>query len=268
MQSQTFNMTIRCNDNQVREFSVNRSPIFDAENKFDGLVGIMLDITTYSNIEKALLQSLQDQLEMNNLLRKEMNHRVFNDLQLISTLIDMRKRETNSSEIIGLLNSIASKINAIAAVHRILFREHHFDNINLKDVIFELKDRLKELGIDGNKKINIIVNGDDIIMNIKNVTYCSLIINELITNALKHGFENKQEGRIIITLAKKENEIHISVSNNGNRIPDGIDILNANGLGFIIIKNLIFEQLKGTIINNFQNGFTEFLIKFKNNVGE
>ena len=108
-----------------------------------------------------------------------------------------------------------------------------------------------------------MIEPSEVYLSLNQAIPCALVLNELITNAFKHAFQEQEKGTVYISINNSAgNTIQISVKDDGRGIPDGVDLSNATGLGLKLTKQLIVGQLKGEIRFNIDNG-TEFQIEFK-----
>ena len=148
----------------------------------------------------------------------------------------------------------------MALVHEKLHQANDISSINLKDYITDLVELLKGSLLSKNANIEIVTNLENCRTNIDTAIPCGLIINELFTNAIKHGFVNNEKGVIEIGLMNNGDEICVSVANNGFSIPEGFDFKNTNSYGLNSII-MLAEQLGGSLTLNTESD-TKFELKF------
>jgi two-component sensor histidine kinase len=150
----------------------------------------------------------------------------------------------------------------MALVHEKLYLAKDLTWIDLKGYITDLVELLKVSLLSNNSNIEIVTNLEKTRTNIDTAIPCGLIINELFTNAIKHGFPENKEGIIKIELRNKGDEISISVSDNGVGFPLGFDFKNSNSYGLEAVIMLAEHQLGGSISLDTSNS-TKFILKFK-----
>lgn len=212
------------------------------------------------NIAKDKITASLAEKEM---LLRELYHRTKNNMQVISSMLAIKSSYSNNHEIKEVLLETRSRIMGMALVHQKLYKASDLSWIDLKDYIQDLVELLKTNFLPKTSNLEIVTDLDNTHSNIDTAIPCGLIINELITNAIKYAFPNNQEGTITITLVNDhENKICISVSDNGKGIPSDIDYRNSNSYGLEAVIMLSEVQLGGTISLDTKDG-TKFTIKFK-----
>ncbi len=196
---------------------------------------------------KEKTKALKKAYDEKNLLLKELNHRVKNNMQTIISLIRLQSQEIEEKKIKSMFQTIQNRISAMSSLHELLYNQENPSYINAYDYFEKLVDELKESFETQDIKIEFDIN-----VNIKaeQAVYCGLIVNELITNAFKYAFVDGN-GTINISL-KKENENYLlSISDDGVGYEQQN---NANTLGLILVETLATKQLKGKFQHNTQDG--------------
>ncbi len=201
------------------------------------LRGFMIDITKTKEAEANLHKALEEK----DFLMKELNHRVKNNLTIVSSLINLRNSDGQSD-----LSDLKSRINAISLIHEKLYRQESQTEIHVGEYI---RDLLTGIFTSlSSRKVAVETDIDEITMPLKPAVSLGLIINEVGTNAIKHGFSPAEEARFTLTLKKEPRDsLHIlTVSNNGKPFPEEISLDNPPSLGLRLIATLI-EDLNGSI---------------------
>ena len=198
------------------------------------------------------------------LLLKEIHHRVKNNMQIICSLIYLQSVSIDDEKSLGLLTECLNRVKSMALIHEELYRSNDFSIIKFKNYIEDLVRKLhKTYPLDYDKiKINMLV--DDISLSVEHAIPCGLIINELLTNALKYAFPESFEGigEITISMQKTEDgEIELFVQDNGVGFPEDFDLESAETCGMEIVKVLAADQLEGRYELQ-RNGITKFYICF------
>jgi two-component sensor histidine kinase len=189
----------------------------------------------------------QDQeLQIKNAMIQEVHHRVKNNLQTIAGLIRMQTRRTESDEARAVLTETQQRILSIAVIHEFLSNESS-NIINVKEVCQKIVTQLQYGVVSADQDIQFIVSGDKISIPPRQATACSLIINEVLQNAIEHGFANENEGLVQINLEDTGDEAIIRVVDNGHGVADDFDVETSQNLGLQIVRTLVENDLKGQI---------------------
>jgi len=204
---------------------------------------------------------LQSSLDEKEILLREIHHRVKNNLAMTIELIKIQKIKLKDSTTKLALGDIQERIHVMELLHRKLYESKNLSSINITKYVNELVDDISYSYIeDKNIKINVSID-DSYLMDIEHALPCGLIINECLTNSLKHAFIN-DNGEVNISLVKAENYYILKVSDNGKGIDPSINIKTSKTLGLRLISSIARGQLLGTI--EYENkGGASFIIKFK-----
>ncbi len=209
-------------------------------------------------------KNLQCSLSEKEVLLKEIHHRVKNNLQVISSLLYLNSKKTKDKETLDMFKDSQNRVKSIALVHERLYQSKNLGSINFEEYVRKLIiDLSRSYGVDQDIiKINIDIN--NIFISIDNAVPCGLIINELVSNALKYAFpENMgKENNINISFDKcGGRELLLIVSDNGIGINVELNERKKHSLGLQLVETLV-EQLDGTLEMDLGSG-TAFKIKFK-----
>ena len=197
-----------------------------------------------------------------DVLIKEVHHRVKNNLQVISSLLDMSKRRAKHPETVDLLSEAHAKIFTMSLIHSQLYQSDRFDEINMGRYIRDLVAQLSQMH-HGNRNILLSIDAEDIYLSVTQAIPCALVVNEIISNAYKHAFDEKENGNISILLETiKKQRIHLNIKDNGVGIPDNVDIDKTETLGMKLVRDLVTRQLNGDLQIIIENG-TEIDIGFQ-----
>ena len=208
---------------------------------FTQLRKLVRDLNAELSQRKTLQGKLEDALESEQRLHSELIHRVKNNLALLNSLVHLRRRSAKGEEAIEALEMLEGRIHAIRAVHELLDRAGEIDWVQAGALIEELCTQL-----DGSlTRDNIRIENEllDVKLHVRDATPLSLMINELITNALKHAFPDDRDGRVHVALQKNgEDKLEVRVADNGRGIVDG----GETGSGSQIIQALA-RQIGGKL---------------------
>lgn len=193
--------------------------------------------------EELLQQSLNDK----ELLLKEIHHRVKNNLQIISSLLNLQSNYNSDSEK-KLFHETQNRIKTLALVHEMLYNSTDIQNIPLEKYLSSLVILLHQSFYNPSQQIHLDFNCEikDRSIDIDSMIPIGLIVNEIISNAFKHGFKGKNEGKISVNIKEEDERVFIDISNNGHPIPKSFDPTESQTLGIEVIVTLI-EQLKGKL---------------------
>jgi PAS domain S-box-containing protein len=216
------------------------------------------EISERKRVEKIITDSLKEK----ELLIKEIHHRVKNNLQIISSLLKLQSGYIKDKEALEMLVESRNRIQSMAMVHQKLYQSKDLSKINFQEYINQLLAHLFQVYKVDNNLIALNVNARDIKVGVDTAIPCGLVINELVSNSLKHAFPGGRKGKIEIEMNETGPLNYIlSVSDNGIGFPKDIDFRNTVSLGMQLIITLS-EQLDGKI--NLMNGKgTKFVITFQ-----
>ncbi len=235
----TLEFTALCKDGIQIPVEVAASAVF-----LDGrwfAAGVVRDVSERRLVEDKLRTSLREK----EILLKEIHHRVKNNLQVISGLLGLQAQYVKDPEDYHLFAESRDRIRSMALVHEELSRSGEFAIVNLREYVTRLVREL--LGsMAAGKDISLGLFIDEVQFPIDLTVPCGLIINELVTNALKHGFAGRTQGRLEVYLSLDSGQVSLSVHDDGTGFPVGVDMHNAESLGLELVTNLV-TQRKGTV---------------------
>lgn len=247
---------------QIIDLSMNNSTrhyFFVAQkyNQGNAAVLVGIDITEQKLAEGALRASLREK----EVLLQEVHHRVKNNLQVISSLLDLQSQNLTDQKTLEMLRQSYNRIKSMALIHEKLYQSASLERINFADYIETLIHYLLHSYTIDAKQIAVKINIENIFLNIDTAIPCGLIINELVSNALKYAFLKKTEGLIEINLnLNSEQKFILIVKDNGVGLPKNLNFQKVTTLGLQLVK-ILTEQLEGEI-ELYQNQGTEFRIQF------
>ena len=253
---------------------MNSKPLFDKEGKYIGAVSMLTDITKRKEAEEALAN-----IEIAR--KKEIHHRIKNNLQVISSLLDLQADKFNNreyirySEVLEAFKESQDRVISMALIHEELYKGGGLDKLNFSPYIEELAENLSHTYSLGNTKISLKLNlEENVFFDMDVAVPLGMIINELVSNSLKHAFPGRNEGEIQIKLQKEKNGEYIksitdncksttfalTISDNGIGLLENLDVEALDSLGLQLVTSLV-DQLDGELELKRNNG-TEFTMRF------
>jgi two-component sensor histidine kinase len=253
---QRYETFFESSDGIRRNIIFNKATFTNQEGKVAGLIGVIVDITESKRVEKQVLSALQEK----EVLLREIHHRVKNNLQVIQSLLSLQAGKIKDPEAQEAFKESGDRVRSMALVHEKLYQSADLCYIDMVDYLSKLGPRLFQASQISLEKVKLKLDVETIRVGIDRAIPLGLILNELITNALKHAFSDGREGQIRVWLAQDEGMIRLTVGNNGVGFPETVNFRKSESMGFQIITALV-EQLGGTIELNREGG-TEFKITF------
>ncbi|MEM6612589.1 MAG: histidine kinase dimerization/phosphoacceptor domain -containing protein, partial [Cyanobacteria bacterium P01_C01_bin.72] len=191
--------------------------------------------------------SVQKSLQQKEILLKEIHHRVKNNLFVVSSLLDFQNSYIDDPEVRKLLENCQNRITAMAMVHQHLYGNSELDRINFADYIQSLLNNLAYSQGSKERNINLTLDLDPIELNIESANPCGLIVNELVSNALEHGFRDRASGNIWLKLKHNlDNQIVLTIEDDGVGFKPDKNLQNSDSLGLELVCTLV-EQIEGQI---------------------
>ncbi len=189
----------------------------------------------------------EQELKVKSAMIKEVHHRLKNNLQLLISVMRMQARRAQTEEAKSLLKEAMNRLLSMSVIHEALSYGEG-DVLNLKEVIMQIVPQTQMSMTDPQRHISIkVVEADDIILPTNKVTTCALVFNELLLNAVKHGFGEQQSGEIRIYLHDLGDQAELIMDDTGSGLPEDFSPEENASIGLDIIRTLVQDDLKGTI---------------------
>jgi PAS domain S-box-containing protein len=220
------------------------------------LVGVAREITERRRTEDQIKASLAEK----EVLLKEIHHRVKNNLQIITSLLSLQSGKVESLEIQSLLRESQTRVKSMALVHEELYQSEDFSRVDFADYIRRLTTNLFHTYQTGPIPISLLVDVQELFLTVDTAIPCGLIINELVSNALKHAFRDREGGTVTIQLQSDGALYVLTVSDDGIGLPIGIDPETTESLGLQLVSTLT-HQLGGSLAVVRDQG-TRFEVQF------
>ncbi len=245
---------------ETKWMEVHLNPIYGVDRKVNEISGIGHDITEKKLSEEKIKQSLKEK----EVLLKEVHHRVKNNLQVISSILNLQSSYVKDKKTLEILRESQNRIKSMAFIHESLYQTKDFSNINFTEYVSSLANNLVHSYQSFEGQVELELKIQDVYLNLDIAIPCGLIINEILSNALKYAFPKNQKGKINIRLSIKDQEITLVIKDNGVGLPSHIDYRNTESLGLQLVVTLV-DQLGGTIKLDRLKG-TKFTIVFINSI--
>ncbi len=228
--------------------------------KVERIITLTRDITLQKQAEEQIKSALREK----EVLLREIHHRVKNNLQVMSSLISLETDYITDPQAQRLFMETQSRVRTMALIHEELYQSKNLARVNFADYIYKLTNNLMQIfALQHN--IGLKVNVDEVFLGVDTAIPCGLIVNELMTNALKYAFPNNRPGNISVSLICAEQpgqmpRYELCVEDDGVGLPPGFDISASNTLGLQLVSILI-AQLRGELAIQSENG-TQFKLTF------
>ena len=244
---------------KIRRFT----PVFE-DSKFRYMISYGMDMTRMKNQEIQIKESLEEKES----LLGEIHHRVKNNLTLVLGLIEMQRDMQSDSLLINQFNEVKNRIFAMSLIHDKMYKSNSFANIELNSYLEDLVTSVSKFYVRG-KLVNLKFDLQKMYVKGKEAIPIALFMNEVVTNAFKYAFnysqgKEKEPGVLAVSLRKESEtneDIILTIKDNGPGLPEGLDLSKSKSLGFKLIS-IFVKQLKGEFKYYNDNGLT-FVMKFK-----
>lgn len=209
--------------------------------------------------KKRAISKLRSSLREKEVLLQEVHHRVKNNLQVISSILNLQSTYVEDPHTLSLFRESQNRIRSMSYVHESLYQNKDISYVDLSDYVLGLTRNLMH-SYASKKKINLNTKLGPVQLNLDQSVPCGLLLNEMITNSLKYAFPDQEEGDLSIEVAELDGKVNLRVGDNGVGLPTGLNLRNASTLGLQLISTLI-EQLDGTVELEPKPG-TNYLVTF------
>ena len=215
-----------------------------------GSVCLALDISERKRMEGELRRSLGEK----ELLLREVHHRVKNNLQVVSSLLDLQSMSIRDPEVLERFQASQDRIRSMVIIHDQLHRTEALDSIDLASYLTQLVSHLEQFHVDPEAPVRLRTELEPVRIDLDRALACGLIVNELVTNALKHAFEGEQGGEVRVTCrARDGGRVELTVSDDGRGTEVSAAAPDGETLGLNLVRTQV-RQLKGTLATQQQEG--------------
>jgi len=233
------------------------SPIYGDDNKIKEISCLSYNVTDKKIIE----QQMQDSIDEKEILLQEVHHRVKNNLQVISSILNLQSSYVKDENSLNILRESQNRIKSMSFIHESLYQTKDFSGIEFSGYILSLANNLVHSYSLERGLVHLRTDFDDTYLSLDQAIPCGLIANELISNSLKYAFNEGERGEIFVSTKSKGSKVKLIISDDGKGLPEGFDYENSDSLGLQLVYTLK-DQLDATIEVSTKKG-TEYLITFE-----
>ena len=218
-------------------------------------------VIVYASERKKTEEQLKANVAEKEVLLHEVHHRVKNNLQVISSLLNLQSDTLDSPEAKSALEEAAERVHAMSSVHEKLYQQGDMAGLDFGDYLHELGTSLYHLYAKGQQqRIALQFDLDEIKLGIIQAIPCALIVNELLVNAFKYAFPDERSGAITVEFKRTDHRVRLGVSDDGVGLPPNFDWRKSHSLGMDLVHSLS-QQLKAKVDAEADTG-TRFMIEF------
>lgn len=235
------------------------NPILVDNDKVFEISCLTHEITDKKVIEKQVRESLREK----EILLQEVHHRVKNNLQVISSILNLQSSYVKDKNTLNILRESQNRIKSMSFIHESLYQTKDFSSIDFADYILSLSNNLIHSYNIGSGTVRLDTDFEKVFLNLDQAIPCGLIVNELLSNALKYAFTGNKKGVLNLSIKEKDNKVHLRIKDNGVGLPPEFKFEEADSLGLQLVFTLI-EQLDGEVkFSTAPNKGTDYLIIFE-----
>ena len=222
--------------------STNRA-LFDNEGNLTGYHSLAEDISDRKRAEAEIKAALEEK----NVLLREVHHRVKNHMQVIYSLLNLQARRTRNGEVSDALRESQLRVRSMGLAHEVLYRSNDFSQLMLSDFISRLVTSVQQMFTVTSNRVTVQTRVANLRVSMDQAIPLGLIINELVTNALKYAFEGERTGTLRVSLEPRgDREAILTVSDDGIGLPEDLDWQDTDTLGLVLVSDLC-RQIRGTV---------------------
>jgi PAS domain S-box-containing protein len=245
-------------DGELLSANVTVSLVRDSNDNPNYFVAVFEDITERKEYEKQLEESIKEK----EVLLKEVHHRVKNNMQVISSILNLQSSYIDDETALAILRESQDRIKSMSFVHESLYQSKTLSEVNFAEYVKNIARNLFHSYGRPEGGLTLDFDLEELYLNLDTSIPCGLIINEVVSNSLKYAFQGREKGVISIEFSKlSDGKLKLIVSDDGIGLPDNFDIENAESLGLQLVTTLV-TQITGDLNIDSSNG-TRFIIMFK-----
>ncbi len=206
---------------------------------------------------------IQQSLTEKETLLREIHHRVKNNLQIISSLLNIQSEDIKDANVLSSIQEGQSRVEAMSLIHQNLYQSEHLNNVDIENYMKSLVEYLSKMFRGDSKSVDVHIETSGIRFDIDTAIPLGLIVNELVSNAYKYAFDANDAGKINISIkAKNDTDYELNISNDGKPLPPDFDAKKTSSLGLKLVA-ILSRQLRGKFSSASENNLTSFTVTFK-----
>jgi two-component sensor histidine kinase/PAS domain-containing protein len=252
---QQFELPLRNENNETVWWQCFLNPVY-LHGKLEELSCLVYDNTDRKEIDRKIRDSLKEK----EVLLQEVHHRVKNNLQVISSILNLQTSYVSDPHTLEILRESQQRIKSMSFIHETIYRTADFSRLEFMDYIKTIASNLIQSYRTASTAIEFVPEMESVGLNLDQAIPCGLIINELVSNALKYAFKGRKKGRLGIVLREENNEVILVVKDDGVGLPKDFAFEKNNSLGIQLVYALL-DQIDATMKVDQSTG-TEFFIRF------
>ena len=253
---QQFELPLRNENNESVWWQCFLNPVY-LHGKLEELSCLVYDNTERKEIDRKIRDSLKEK----EVLLQEVHHRVKNNLQVISSILNLQSSYVNDPKTLEILRESQQRIKSMSFIHETIYRTADFSRLEFMDYIKTIASNLIQSYRTSATRVDFIPDMQSVGLNLDQAIPCGLIINELVSNALKYAFKGRKKGTLTVILKEENNDVILAVKDDGVGLPKDFAFEKNNSLGIQLVYALL-EQIDATMKVDQSNG-TEFFIRFQ-----
>ena len=253
---QQFELPLRNENNESVWWQCFLNPVY-LHGKLEELSCLVYDNTERKEIDRKIRDSLKEK----EVLLQEVHHRVKNNLQVISSILNLQSSYVNDPKTLEILRESQQRIKSMSFIHETIYRTADFSRLEFMDYIKTIASNLIQSYRTAATRVDFIPDMQSVGLNLDQAIPCGLIINELVSNALKYAFKGRKKGTLTVILKEENNDVILAVKDDGVGLPKDFAFEKNNSLGIQLVYALL-EQIDATMKVDQSNG-TEFFIRFQ-----
>ncbi len=253
---QQFELPLRNESNETVWWQCFLNPVY-LNGKLEELSCLVYDNTERKQIDRKIRDSLKEK----EVLLQEVHHRVKNNLQVISSILNLQSSYVSDPKTLEILRESQQRIKSMSFIHETIYRTADFSRLEFMDYIKTIASNLIQSYRTATTRVDFIPDMQSVGLNLDQAIPCGLIINELVSNALKYAFKGRKRGTLTVVLKEENDDIILAVKDDGVGLPPDFAFEKNNSLGIQLVYALL-EQIDATVKVDQTNG-TEFFIRFR-----
>lgn len=255
-QAQQFELPLKTTKGERIWFEVFANPV-RVKDHMEEVSCLAYDVTDRKEIDQRVLASLKEK----EVLLQEVHHRVKNNLQVISSILNLQSSFVTDDKVLSILKESQSRIKTMSYIHETLYQTSDFSSIEFTEYIGTLVRNLIQSYASQNTRVELLTDFDEIYLNLDQAIPCGLIINELVSNSLKYAFPDREDAKLTMRIKEEGTRIVMEVKDDGIGLPENFNVEESESLGIYLVHALV-EQLDAEMTVTSKDG-ASFLITFE-----